>query len=358
MNHALLQADGLSKCFDMIDAVCGVSLGIQESEFFALLGPSGCGKTTLLRMLAGFEKPTRGRVLLEGCDITHLPPSRRPLNLMFQSYALFPHMTVSQNVAYGLEMENRPKPEIRRRVGEILDMTELSGFAGRKPAQLSGGQSQRVALARALVKRPRVLLLDEPLAALDKKLRTQMQLELKRMQHEIGISFVVVTHDQEEVLVMADRVAVINDGRVVQLGTPHELYESPCNRFVAGFIGTMNLVAGRAVAGGVAVDGLGVLRASGGESINEGDEAWLTVRPERIRLDLEKPEGADSALRAEVYDTAYLGRDIKVHLRSAQAGICLEARVTSTQAEHARFICHGQKLWCSWCAAEALVLGC
>ena len=357
MNSALLQADRLSKHFARLAAVDEVSISIESSEFFALLGPSGCGKTTLLRMLAGFEKPSHGRVLLDGRDITHLPPSRRPLNLMFQSYALFPHLTVARNIAYGLEMEHCARSEIRRRVNDILDMTELTDFAERKPGQLSGGQRQRVALARALVKRPRMLLLDEPLAALDKKLRTQMQLELKRLQHEVGISFVVVTHDQEEVLVMADRAAVMDAGSLVQTGTPHELYETPRNRFVADFIGVMNFIPGRAVAGGIEVERLGVLRAARNESVGVNDNAWLTVRPERIRLDLEKPVDADNALQAEIYDIAYLGRDLKVLLRTTQSDTCLEARVTSTQAERAGFIARGRKLWCSWRAAHAAVLG-
>ena len=239
------------KRFGTLTAVDGVSLSIRENEFFALLGPSGCGKTTLLRMLAGFETPNGGRILLDGADVSRVPPNRRPVNLMFQSYALFPHMSVRANIAYGLEMERKSAAEIRSRVDEMLATTQLGALADRKPDQLSGGQKQRVALARALVKRPRVLLLDEPLGALDKKLRGEMQIELKRLQHEVGITFIVVTHDQEEALVMADRMAVLKDGRLLQCDTPHAVYEHPADAFVAGFIGVMNFCEGSAVAGGV-----------------------------------------------------------------------------------------------------------
>lgn len=353
--NSILQAEGLVRRFGAINAVDGVSLAIENGEFFALLGPSGCGKTTLLRLLAGFETPDQGRVLLDGKDITQLPPARRPLNLMFQSYALFPHMTVWQNIAYGLEMENCSKSEIESRVGEILQMTMLSELAPRKPAQLSGGQGQRVALARALVKRPRVLLLDEPLAALDKKLRTQMQLELKRMQHEIGISFVIVTHDQEEALVMADRIAVMDAGSIEQLGTPHELYEMPQNRFVAGFIGAMNSFQGKATEGGVEVDGLGLLRGNTVGNISPGDAAWITVRPERIRLSAEKPVDLDNSFEVEIQDSAYLGQDLKLQLKSTVNQISLEVRLTSEQAECARYQ-PGQKIWCGWRAQDASVL--
>ena len=351
---AILKTDALCKRFGNINAVDKVSIGIEQSEFFALLGPSGCGKTTLLRMLAGFETPTSGNVLLDGLDITRLPPARRPLNLMFQSYALFPHMTVAQNIAYGLEMENCAKPEIQRRVGEIIEMTLLTEFSLRKPAQLSGGQRQRVALARALVKKPRVLLLDEPLAALDKKLRTQMQLELKRMQHDIGISFIVVTHDQEEALVMADRIAVMNAGTVSQLATPKELYENPRNQFVAGFIGAMNFIPGLATANGIDVAGHGVLCARSGDT-SIGEEVCLTVRPERINLHTAKPNNAENALLAEVYEIAYLGQDVKVHLKSCPGDITIEARQTSEQSEGTRFEA-GQQLWCSWRAQDACLL--
>ena len=354
MSEILLQAKALSKHYDAVVAVDDVSLDFANREFFALLGPSGCGKTTLLRMLAGFESPTSGQILLNDHDITNLAPARRPLNLMFQTYALFPHMSVWQNIAYGLEMENCSKLQIQQRVGEIIEMTLLSEYSTRKPVQLSGGQRQRVALARALVKRPKLLLLDEPLAALDKQLRIQMQLELKRMQHEIGITFVVVTHDQEEALVMADRVAVMNNGRVEQLATPHTLYEKPENSFVAGFIGAMNFLPGRVVAQGIETAGNQFLKAHTDEA-SLGDEVLLTVRPERIVLTIEKPTEAQAALQAEVVEVAYLGQDLKVHLKSCTGNIDIEVRVTSSEAERDQFK-PGQILWCSWPIHLATVL--
>src|SRR5688572_24324148 len=254
----LVRFDGVSKRFSEVAALDRLSLDIFKGEFFALLGPSGCGKTTLLRLLAGFEVPDEGRILLDGDDIVPVPAHRRPVNMMFQSYALFPHLTVEGNVAFGLEQEALPRSEISARVMQMLALVQLESMAKRKPHQLSGGQRQRVALARSLVKRPRVLLLDEPLAALDKKLRGETQFELKRLQHEVGITFVVVTHDQEEALVMADRMAVLRDGRLLQCDTPHEIYERPADRFVADFIGVMNFVEGRFAARGVEVAG-GVL---------------------------------------------------------------------------------------------------
>ena len=354
MSNMLLQARGLCKHFNQVTAVDNVTIDFANQEFFALLGPSGCGKTTLLRMLAGFESPSAGQILLENKDITNLAPAQRPLNLMFQTYALFPHMSVWQNIAYGLEMENCSKIEIQQRVGEIIEMTLLTEYTQRKPSQLSGGQRQRVALARALVKRPRMLLLDEPLAALDKQLRTQMQLELKRMQHEIGITFLVVTHDQEEALVMADRVAVMNKGRVEQLAAPQTLYERPGNRFVAGFIGAMNFIPGRVVKDGIDVDRLGLIKAQVSD-MTIGDDAWLTIRPERIVLTIDKPADVCGVLKAKVFDTAYLGQDLKVHLKSVTANIDIEVRVTSTDAERDCFT-PGQTLWCSWPLNQACVL--
>ena len=249
----LIRIEGVTKRFGHIVAVDEVNATIRENEFFALLGPSGCGKTTLLRLLAGFETPDAGRLLLDGRDLVGIRPYRRPLNMMFQSYALFPHMTVFDNIAYGLRQEGAGRGEIDRRVANALALVQLTGFGRRRPHQLSGGERQRVALARALVKRPKVLLLDEPLAALDRKLRGEMQLELKRLQDTVGITFLIVTHDQEEALVMADRVAVMDRGRILQVATPDELYEAPNSRFVASFIGESNIFTGHlGIAGGTA----------------------------------------------------------------------------------------------------------
>jgi spermidine/putrescine ABC transporter ATP-binding subunit len=280
----LLDINGVSRAFGDVVALDDVSLTIAENEFFALLGPSGCGKTTLLRSIAGFESPDDGSIRLGGEDLLGLPPNRRPVNLMFQSYALFPHMSVAKNVAYGLERERMAKDEVRRRVDEVLETVGLASLAKRRPAQLSGGQRQRVALARAIVKRPRLLLLDEPLSALDRKVRAEMQLELKRLQHEVGITFVVVTHDQEEAMSMADRIAVLDGGRVQQVAGPVELYRHPANLFVAGFIGTSNLVAGR-LDGATFRSAVGVLPVSG-EQAADGSDAptYLVVRPEDVRI--------------------------------------------------------------------------
>jgi spermidine/putrescine transport system ATP-binding protein/putrescine transport system ATP-binding protein len=283
--NTLLAAEKVEKRFGGVVAVDGIDLAIAENEFFALLGPSGCGKTTLLRMIAGFETPTAGRLTLDGNDITTVPPNRRPVNLMFQSYALFPHMSVAANVAYGLEAEGRPREEIRRRVGEVLELTVLSDLEKRRPHELSGGQRQRVALARALVKKPRLLLLDEPLSALDRRLREQMQLELKRMRSDVGITFVVVTHDQEEALVMADRIAVLDRGRISQLGSPRDLYDRPENRFTARFLGQMNFLEGTLGNDGLAVEGLGLVRGVRPAAANGASgPACAAFRPERVTI--------------------------------------------------------------------------
>src|SRR5205814_9430081 len=236
--------ESVTKRFDDVVAVDDVSFEIHEGEFFSMLGPSGCGKTTTLRMIAGFEEPSAGRILLRGGDVTHVPPAKRHVNMVFQSYALFPHMNVFENVAFGLRVKRVAKPEITRRVGEMLEIVDLAGRGERRPRELSGGQQPRVAPARALVNHPRALLLAEPLGALDLKLRQAMQVELKRIQREVGITFVYVTHDQGEALTMSDRIAVMNDGVIEQLGSPREIYEHPASRFVAGFIGTSNLLSG------------------------------------------------------------------------------------------------------------------
>ncbi|MEU6408657.1 ABC transporter ATP-binding protein [Microbispora sp. NPDC046933] len=299
----LISIDGVSRRFGEVTALDSVSLDIRQGEFFALLGPSGCGKTTLLRILAGFEQPDTGSVRLDGADLLAIPAHRRPVNLMFQSYALFPHMSVEKNVAYGLERERLPRAEIRERVAAVLETVGLAAQARRRPHELSGGQRQRVALARAVVKRPRLLLLDEPLSALDKKVRSEMQLELKRLQHEVGITFVVVTHDQEEAMSLADRIAVMDGGRVEQVDAPADLYERPRTPFVAGFIGANNLFTGTVQEKGLEVDGLGLLPAPEGPV--EGGTAMLAVRPERIRLD---PVTEDQAvLRGRVVDVSFYG---------------------------------------------------
>lgn len=298
----LVSISDVSKAFGDVIALNSVNLEIQPNEFFALLGPSGCGKTTLLRVLAGFEQPDSGSVTVDGHDLLSMPPNRRPINLMFQSYALFPHMSVEKNVAYGLERERLPKGEIRERVSEVLATVGLSDKARSRPAQLSGGQRQRVALARAIVKRPRLLLLDEPLSALDRKVRAEMQLELKRLQHEVGITFVVVTHDQEEAMSMADRIAVMSQGNVEQVASPVDLYQRPDNTFVADFVGSSNTFTGARVNDGVDVPGIGTLpgRPVGPQS---GDGVVLVVRPEDVHV----VDPGDALLSGTVLETQFYG---------------------------------------------------
>jgi spermidine/putrescine transport system ATP-binding protein len=306
-----VRLENVVKRFDDVVAVDGISLGIPPGSFFAMLGPSGCGKTTTLRMIGGFERPTSGRIFLGDREVEGLPPYKRDVNTVFQSYALFPHLTIFENVAFGLRRKGVDKAELRRRVGEGLELVDLVGRERRKPTQLSGGQQQRVALARALVNRPRVLLLDEPLGALDLKLRKQMQLELKRIQHEVGITFVHVTHDQEEAMTMADTIAVMNQGRIEQLGTPSDLYERPATAFVAGFLGASNLLAGSLV-------GPGVIRLDDGTEIRcasaNGRRGRVSagVRPEKIRLGA----GGGNELRGTVAETAYIGVATEVIVRT------------------------------------------
>jgi len=311
-----VRVDNVSKAFGDVRAVDRIDLAIYRGELFALLGASGCGKTTLLRMLAGFETPTQGRIVIDGQDVTALPPHARPVNMMFQTYALFPHMTVAQNVGYGLKQDGVPRGEIRKRVDAMLELVELGAQARRKPHQLSGGQKQRVALARALVKRPKLLLLDEPLAALDKKLREQTQFELMNIQDEVGVTFVVVTHDQEEAMTLSTRMAVMDRGRVMQVGTPTRIYEFPANRFTAGFIGAINLVPasvrrvdGELVTLDVPAWGCEVAVTRRARDLDPGQAVSAAVRPEKIAAEPDTGQALPgrNAVRGVVRDIAYLG---------------------------------------------------
>ncbi|HZC52314.1 MAG TPA: ABC transporter ATP-binding protein [Mycobacterium sp.] len=309
-----IQLRGLRKTFGPVVAVENLDLDVDDGEFFAMLGPSGSGKTTVLRMIAGFEKPTAGTIRLGGVDATNQPPFRRDVNTVFQDYALFPHMNVEQNVAYGLRVRRVPKATRATRVGEALDLVRLTGFGSRRPSQLSGGQRQRVALARALVNRPRVLLLDEPLGALDLKLREQMQLELKAIQREVGITFVFVTHDQDEALTLCDRLAVFNDGRVEQIGGATEVYEEPASAFVASFVGTSNLITGEAARAILGRDGT------------------FAIRPERVRI---LPDGAESAAMTApgvVTEIVYAGALTRAVVE-ATAGVTLTATLLNAGVE-------------------------
>jgi len=328
----------LTKLYGDVRAVDGVSLDIVPGEFFSLLGPSGCGKTTTLRMIGGFEAPSTGTIELRGRDVTRDPPERRPVNMVFQSYALFPHLNVGDNVAFGLRRHKVPRDEVHRRVAEALELVRLTGYDRRRPNQLSGGQQQRIALARALVNRPHVLLLDEPLGALDLKLRKQLQLELKRIQQEVGITFVYVTHDQEEALTLSDRIAVMRAGRVEQLGTPEELYDRPATRFVADFIGTTNLLDGTVES----VDGeVARVRLASGEvcpvdagRLTPGLAVELSIRPEAVELvpladGSDRPaasSGPDPELAGRVVQTAYLGTSVTYVVRT-EGGVAIAAVV-------------------------------
>ncbi len=314
-----IQFENVTKKFGDFTAVNNLSLTIFEREFFALLGASGCGKSTLLRMLAGFEEPTAGRIMLDGQDLRGIPPYRRPVNMMFQSYALFPHMSVEKNIAFGLKQEGMPSADIQKRVAEMLRLVKLEQFAKRKPHQLSGGQRQRVALARSVAKRPKVLLLDEPLGALDKKLREETQFELMDLQQELGLTFVVVTHDQEEAMTMADRIAIMDKGEVMQVATPAEIYEAPTSRFVAHFVGNVNMFEGKVAdrtAGTARITG-----ASGAQIVVDNGDAKpgsyivFAIRPEKIKVSSKKPAEGVNALEGEVYDIAYLGDMTVYHVK-------------------------------------------
>jgi len=350
----LVRFDAVSKRFGTLTAVDCLSLDIRRGEFFALLGPSGCGKTTLLRMLAGFEAPSEGRILLDGEDIGAMPPHRRPVNMMFQNYALFPHLNVEQNVGFGLRQEKVTRAEIAERVDAMLALVRLQGYGRRRVDQLSGGQKQRVALARALIKQPRVLLLDEPLAALDKKLRAETQFELMELQRRLGTSFVIVTHDQEEAMIVADRIAVMDRGRLAQVATPEELYERPNSRWVADFIGEVSLLEGRFSAPGVFQSMIGRIEVAD-KTATLGETAWLALRPEKIRLGMERPADAANAVAGTVFETGYRG-DRSVHkVRLADRSL-MKVAVPNTAARGERNVAAGDVVWLSWPADAGVVL--
>ncbi len=367
----IIQIRNVSKRFGKVAAVDNVSLDILEGEFFVLLGPSGCGKTTLLRMIAGFEMPSAGQILIDGQDMSAVPPNKRPVNMVFQSYAVFPHMSVADNVAYGLKIAGVPKAERADRVAEALELVKLGGFEERMPDQMSGGQRQRVALARGLVMRPKVLLLDEPLSALDAKLRAQMQFELSELQDKVGITFVTVTHDQDEALSMACRIAVMNKGEVAQLAAPSDLYEFPANRFVADFVGSVNIFEGKLIVDEpdrAAVDcpGLGKVYLNHGVTGPHGADVWVALRPEKMYLHVpgagkavraaaeDAPEGHNFA-RGEIKGMSYLG-DITLYEIQLETGAMIRVSRPNLSRHDQEDFTWGDKVSMHWRADSPVVL--
>ncbi|MEM6939040.1 MAG: ABC transporter ATP-binding protein [Pseudomonadota bacterium] len=357
----LIRFQNVSKRFGDFTAIADLSLDIFEREFFALLGPSGCGKTTMMRMLAGFESVSAGVIELAGQDIGPVPPNERAVNMMFQSYALFPHLTVWDNIAFGLRRDRKSKAEIEARVAEMLKLTRLEKFARRKPHQISGGQRQRVALARSLAKAPKLLLLDEPLGALDKKLRQETQFELMDIQEKTGTTFVIVTHDQEEAMTVASRVAVMDEGRLMQVATPGDIYEYPNSVYVADFIGDVNIIEGRARASGdkeyhlTWADSHAPILATSAAPFSDGQKAHLAIRPEKIRISSDKPAEAANALQGKVLDIAYLGNLSTYHVE-LPGGQIIKAQTANTQRIARRDITWEDHVWISWSASAGVML--
>jgi putrescine transport system ATP-binding protein len=359
-----IQIKNLSKSFDGNEAVTNVDLNIYQGELFTILGGSGCGKSTLLRMLGGFETPTSGQIIIDGKDMAGIPAYDRPVNMMFQSYAVFPHMTVAQNISYGLKKDGIDKAEIKNRVTEMLDLVQLSELGKRKPHQLSGGQRQRVALARALIKRPKVLLLDEPLAALDKKLREQTQFELMNLQYELGITFVVVTHDQEEAMTLSSRVAVMNEGKFIQIGTPSQVYESPKTKFVADFFGTINFFKATVVSNDKNSKILSAtlentetkLDAKFEGKIEKGDEITIAVRPEKITITTKNPKGENLTItKGIVEDLAYYGNRSIYRIRS-QSGRIIQVSAQNYMRSEQLALEWDDEVYLSWDSSCNVVL--
>ena len=359
--QAYLQIEDVSKDFDGFVAVDRVTLSIREREIFALLGASGCGKSTLLRLLAGFEMSSAGRIRLDGEDLAGLPPYRRPVNMMFQSYALFPHMTVADNIAFGLKQDGLPREERRRRVEEMLALVKMESMAMRKPHQLSGGQQQRVALARSLAKRPKLLLLDEPMGALDKKLRSEMQLEVVNIIEQLGVTCVMVTHDQEEAMTMAHRIAIMDRGKIVQVGTPDEIYEQPVNRFTAAFVGTVNLIEGAIEED--APDHV-TIRAAGlpepifvghGHTGYEGMDVIFALRPEKLVITKDRPEQAWNCYQGKIEEIAYLGSHSVMHI-FLDSGLKLLAHVPNSRRWASEDFTWEDRVWASWDDMAGVVL--
>ncbi len=351
----------ITKIFGDFTAVDDLSLNVYQREFFALLGASGCGKSTLLRMLAGFENPTKGTIMLDGQDMSGIPPYKRPVNMMFQSYALFPHMTVENNIAFGLRQDGMAKSEINDRVQAMLKLVKLEKFGKRKPHQLSGGQRQRVALARSIAKRPKVLLLDEPLGALDKKLREETQFELMDLQMELGLTFMVVTHDQEEAMTMADRIAIMDKGKVMQVATPAEVYEAPNSRFVADFIGNVSMFDGT-----VAKSGSGMLeietkegfvaKTENAETFPQGSSIAYAIRPEKFKVSKKKPDNAGvNSVEGEVWDIAYLGDMTVFHVKLASDKVIKISQMNATR-EADEPLAWDDRVWVSFPANAGIVL--
>ena len=356
-----IQIENVTKRFGDFTAIDNLNLDIYKNEFFSLLGPSGCGKTTLLRMLAGFEKITDGRILLDGEDISEIPPHLRPINMMFQSYALFPHMTVEKNIAFGLKQDNLPPNKISQRVEEMLELVELTDFANRKPNQLSGGQSQRVALARSLAKRPKLLLLDEPLGALDKRLREQTQFELMDIQEKLEVTFVIVTHDQEEAMTVSSRIGVMDSGNLIQVATPTEIYEAPVNKDVADFIGDVNLLRG-IYKGQNEVgtqlhsdDANSIVFATQEVSASTGDEMWFAIRPEKLEISKKKPTNQHNILKGRIEDIAYGGSFSTYHVRLDNGRILKAIRANRVRTEE-HHLTWEDEVYLHWEPHSAVVL--